>query len=173
MALVGALRRCPPLAVLALRRAGRLASHPARTTSISTIYSWWVLKAHPRRHVIGHEVIPPQQEEHRRARCDALAQRRHQLVPDLLEQGACTLGAFAVCSVMATIALQLGLFPELMDNVARSIVVLMACVPMAGNTVVIANDLDSHLEKAATAVMASTLLAIVAVPAALTLLTFF
>jgi hypothetical protein len=43
MALVGALRRCPPLAVLALRRAGRLASHPARTTSISTIYSWWVL----------------------------------------------------------------------------------------------------------------------------------
>jgi inner membrane protein len=45
MALVGALRRCPPLAVLALRRAGRLASHPARTTSISTIYSWWVLSA--------------------------------------------------------------------------------------------------------------------------------
>jgi hypothetical protein len=43
MALVGALRRCPPLAVLALRRAGRLASHPARTTSISTIYSCWVL----------------------------------------------------------------------------------------------------------------------------------
>jgi hypothetical protein len=42
MALVGALRRCPPLAVLALRRAGRLASHPASTTSISTIYSWWV-----------------------------------------------------------------------------------------------------------------------------------
>jgi hypothetical protein len=32
MAVVGALRRCPPLA-----------SHPARTTSISTIYSWWVL----------------------------------------------------------------------------------------------------------------------------------
>jgi hypothetical protein len=43
MALVGALRRCPTLAVLALRRAGRLASHPARTTSIFTIYSWWVL----------------------------------------------------------------------------------------------------------------------------------
>jgi predicted permease len=67
-------------------------------------------------------------------------------VLDLLEQGACTLGAFAVCSVMATIALQLGLFSEHMDNVARSIVVLMACVPMAGNTVVIANCSDLRLK---------------------------
>jgi hypothetical protein len=29
LAIAGALRRCPPLAVLALRRVGRLASHPA------------------------------------------------------------------------------------------------------------------------------------------------
>lgn len=65
------------------------------------------------------------------------------------------------------------LFSAHMDNVERSIVVLMACVPMAGNTVVIANDLDIHPEKAATAVMASTLLAIVAVPAALALLASF
>jgi hypothetical protein len=54
MALVGALQRCPPLAAaaadrLALRRAGRLAPHPARTISISTIYSWWVLRAYSRR----------------------------------------------------------------------------------------------------------------------------
>jgi len=34
----GALLRCPPLAVLALRRVGRLASHPAWTTSISQFY---------------------------------------------------------------------------------------------------------------------------------------
>jgi hypothetical protein len=48
MALTGALRRCPLLAAaaadrLALRRTGRLASHPARTTSILTIYYVWVL----------------------------------------------------------------------------------------------------------------------------------
>jgi len=34
-ALAGALLRCPSLAVLALRRTGHLASHPAKTTSIS------------------------------------------------------------------------------------------------------------------------------------------
>ena len=45
MALVAALRRYPPLAVLALRRTGRLASQPARTTSISTIYSGRVLSS--------------------------------------------------------------------------------------------------------------------------------
>ena len=54
--------------------------------------------------------------------------------------------------------------------VEKSIIVLMSCVPMAGNTVVIANDLDVHPEKAATAVMASTLLAIAIVPTALGLL---
>lgn len=78
---------------------------------------------------------------------------------------------YVVWPLMAFSAIYL--FSEHMDNVERSIVLLMACVPMAGNAVVIANDLDIHPEKAATAVMASTLLAIVAVPAALTLLTFF
>ena len=34
-ALAGTLLRCPSLAVLALRRAGRLAPHPAKTASIS------------------------------------------------------------------------------------------------------------------------------------------
>ncbi|AXF85872.1 hypothetical protein DTO96_101612 [Ephemeroptericola cinctiostellae] len=46
----------------------------------------------------------------------------------------------------------------------KAVVLLMACVPMAGNTVVIANELNVHPEKAATAVMLSTILAIVSVP---------
>lgn len=51
-----------------------------------------------------------------------------------------------------------------MGSTEKAVVLLMACVPMAGNTVVIANELDVHPEKAATAVMLSTLLAIVSVP---------
>jgi predicted permease len=59
------------------------------------------------------------------------------------------------------------LFSTAISNVEKSIIVLMACVPMAGNTVVIANELNLHPEKAATAVMASTLLAIIVIPVAL------
>ncbi|UOA09263.1 AEC family transporter [Methylobacter sp. S3L5C] len=62
------------------------------------------------------------------------------------------------------------LFSAKMDNVEQSIILLMACVPMAGNTVVIANDLNIHPEKAATAVMASMLLAIAVVPLVLAFL---
>ena len=51
-----------------------------------------------------------------------------------------------------------------MSGTEKAVVLLMACVPMAGNTVVIANELDVHPEKAATAVMLSTLFAIVSVP---------
>lgn len=51
-----------------------------------------------------------------------------------------------------------------MSDTEKAVVLLMACVPMAGNTVVIANQLNVHPEKAATAVMLSTILAIVSVP---------
>ncbi|MDY7574892.1 AEC family transporter [Actimicrobium sp. CCI2.3] len=63
--------------------------------------------------------------------------------------------------------LAITLFPEAISQVEKSILLLMACVPMAGNTVVIANDLAIHPEKAATAVMASTVLAIIVIPVAL------
>lgn len=46
----------------------------------------------------------------------------------------------------------------------RAIIMLMCSVPMAGNVVVIANELDVHPEKAATAVMLSTCLALIMVP---------
>jgi predicted permease len=49
----------------------------------------------------------------------------------------------------------------------KAIVLLMCSVPMAGNVVIISNDLGVHPEKAATAVMASTLLALLSVPIAL------
>lgn len=47
---------------------------------------------------------------------------------------------------------------------ALPVVALMLATPMAANTVVIANVLNVHPEKAAAAVMASTLLALVTVP---------
>jgi hypothetical protein len=37
LAVAGALRRCPPLAVLALRRVGRLALHPATTAKMHNL----------------------------------------------------------------------------------------------------------------------------------------
>jgi predicted permease len=55
-------------------------------------------------------------------------------------------------------------FGQTMNSIEKSVILLMACVPMAGNTVVIANELNVQPEKAATAVMISTLLAIVSVP---------
>lgn len=44
------------------------------------------------------------------------------------------------------------------------VVALMLATPMAANTVVIANVLDVHPEKAAPAVMASTVVALATVP---------
>lgn len=57
-----------------------------------------------------------------------------------------------------------------LTELEQAVVMMMSAVPMAGNAVVIANELDVHPEKAATAVMASTLLALVSVPTALALL---
>ncbi len=61
-------------------------------------------------------------------------------------------------------------FGKNLDMVERAIILLMCTVPMAGNVVVIANELGVHPEKAATAVMASTILAIVTVPVVLSML---
>lgn len=80
-----------------------------------------------------------------------------------------TLGwKYVIWPLFAVLAIQF--FAVQLDSVEKSVIVLMACVPMAGNTVVIANDLDIHPEKAAIAVMASTILAIVVVPIALSFL---
>lgn len=54
--------------------------------------------------------------------------------------------------------------PAELNGVERSMIMLMATVPMAGNVVIIANQLNVHPEKAATAVMTSTVLALVSVP---------
>lgn len=51
---------------------------------------------------------------------------------------------------------------------ALPVIALMLATPMAANTVVIANALAVHPEKAATSVMLSTLLALVSVPLAVT-----
>ncbi|MFP5390417.1 MAG: AEC family transporter [Gammaproteobacteria bacterium] len=56
------------------------------------------------------------------------------------------------------------LFRPSLAPVEQAAMMLMACVPMAGNTVVVANQLRLHPEKAATAVMASTLLAMASMP---------
>ncbi len=58
-------------------------------------------------------------------------------------------------------------YPGGMSSVEKSVVLLMCSVPMASNVVVIANELDVHPEKAATAVMISTVLAIISVPVAI------
>jgi malate permease and related proteins len=47
---------------------------------------------------------------------------------------------------------------------ARSVLVLMSCMPMAANTVVVANALSLHPEKAALSVMISTVLSVVTLP---------
>lgn len=47
------------------------------------------------------------------------------------------------------------------------VIALMVATPMAGNVVIISNNLGLHPEKAATTVMLSTLLALVSVPASL------
>jgi predicted permease len=57
--------------------------------------------------------------------------------------------------------------PFNLTYIEKAIILLMCSVPMAGNVVIISNDLGVHPEKAATAVMASTLLALLSVPIAL------
>ena len=66
--------------------------------------------------------------------------------------------------------LLLSVFGSALAPAEQGAVLLMCCVPMAGNTVVIANQLQMHPEKAATAVMASTLLAMASMPALLLLI---
>lgn len=62
------------------------------------------------------------------------------------------------------------LFFSGLGNTERAVIQLMSCVPMAGNAVVIASQLGIAPEKAASAVMASTLLALLTVPGWLLLL---
>lgn len=64
---------------------------------------------------------------------------------------------------LAGLAVIWGISDEL-NAVERSMIMLMATVPMAGNVVIIANQLNVHPEKAATAVMTSTVLALITVP---------
>ena len=64
----------------------------------------------------------------------------------------------------------LTLFGTHLAPAEQGAILLMCCVPMAGNTVVIANQLQMHPEKAATAVMASTLLAMASMPGLLLLI---
>jgi hypothetical protein len=66
-ALPGALLRCLPLAVLALRRIRRLAPHPGRTTSISQFFMRGYLAAPDGGHVV-HLALREKNED----RCDAL-----------------------------------------------------------------------------------------------------
>lgn len=66
--------------------------------------------------------------------------------------------------------LLLSLFGTALVPAEQGAILLMCCVPMAGNTVVIANQLQLHPEKAATAVMASTLLAMASMPGLLMLI---
>ena len=54
--------------------------------------------------------------------------------------------------------------PYDLNGIEKSMIMLMVTVPMAGNVVIIANQLNVHPEKAATAVMASTMLALISVP---------
>lgn len=66
--------------------------------------------------------------------------------------------------------LLLSVFGSALAPAEQGAILLMCCVPMAGNTVVIANQLQMHPEKAATAVMASTLLAMASMPGLLLLI---
>ncbi len=58
----------------------------------------------------------------------------------------------------------IAIYPGHLEAVEKSVILLMCSVPMAGNVVIISNDLGIHPEKAATAVMISTVLAIFSVP---------
>lgn len=51
------------------------------------------------------------------------------------------------------------LFDSQLSQLEKSVIMIMCCVPMAGNTVVLANELKVHPDKAAVAVMLSTILA--------------
>jgi len=64
----------------------------------------------------------------------------------------------------------ISVFSGSLNHIEKSVIILMCAVPMAGNVVIISNDLGVHPEKAATAVMASTILASLSVPLAITFL---
>ena len=59
------------------------------------------------------------------------------------------------------------IWPILVNRETLQVIALMAATPMAANVVIIANNLRVHPEKAASAVMLSTLLAILSIPIAL------
>ncbi len=72
--------------------------------------------------------------------------------------------------VWPMIALSLISFsPFELNSMEQSMIMLMSAVPMAGNVVIVANQLGVHPEKAATAVMLSTVLSLLFVPLFLTL----
>ena len=60
--------------------------------------------------------------------------------------------------------LLISLFAEQLNTLEQAVVMVMCCVPMAGNTVVLANELNVHPDKAAVAVMISTVLSIALIP---------
>lgn len=62
----------------------------------------------------------------------------------------------------------ISLFSSQLSDLEKSVVIIMCCVPMAGNTVVLANELKVHPDKAAVAVMLSTILSIIFIPLYLT-----
>ncbi|WP_131667870.1 AEC family transporter [Psychrobacter pygoscelis] len=58
----------------------------------------------------------------------------------------------------------ISLFAGQLNTLEQAVVMVMCCVPMAGNTVVLANELNVHPDKAAVAVMISTVLSIALIP---------
>lgn len=69
---------------------------------------------------------------------------------------------FMVFPLIGCIAI--AVFGHYMSSLEKAVVIIMCCVPMAGNTVVIANELNVYPDKAAAAVMLSTLLSIIVIP---------
>nr|WP_174506455.1 AEC family transporter [Acinetobacter sp. Marseille-Q1620] len=69
--------------------------------------------------------------------------------------------------IYPVVALTLFIFIIPVDQKTLQVIALMAATPMAGNVVIIANNLGLHPEKAATSVMLSTVFAIITVPISL------
>lgn len=65
--------------------------------------------------------------------------------------------------ILAVIAIDNSLF-QLYDNTIHNVMLLMAIVPMAANTVAIATTLKVQPEKAAVTVLLSTLFALIYIP---------
>lgn len=58
----------------------------------------------------------------------------------------------------------ISVFSSQLSDLEQAVIIVMCCVPMAGNTVVLANELQVHPDKAAIAVMLSTVLSIGLIP---------